>query len=154
MSEANFRVSSSTTLIFNLFIPTVWIVFFGSFVLLIIIMGGNFSPVFYGILPRVILLLCYLVFLFFIARTLLRLKRVELTPDHFYVTNYFKTFRYQYEDLKRITEIDFLIMRFIVFRFKEKSSFGRRIFFIKRGRVWREFIETYPEILQPYLAEE
>lgn len=128
------RVSSDWTLFFRFFLPTVWIVFFG------VIIGVVFFTMHIpswkwiaGILGFYIAGILLLIF------TLLSLKRVECSEDYFYITNYFKTYRYTYDSLHAIRTFDILLFKIIVLIFHEPSSFGRRIFFLARRNVWDEW---------------
>ena len=139
------RVSSSWTLFYKIFLPTVWIVFFGVLTIFTLISGGVRSLPYHLAVQGtlVMVLLSGFALLWF---TLMDLKRVELTDDCFYVTNYFKTYRYTYDSLKDIRELKFLWINVTVFEFVQKSSFGKKIIFIQRRQVWNEFIDTHPEV--------
>ncbi|MDX1479154.1 MAG: hypothetical protein R3301_15675, partial [Saprospiraceae bacterium] len=73
-------------------------------------------------------------------------KRVEMAQDHFFVTNYFKTYRYTYDSLKGINELDLLVAQVVVFRFVQKSAFGNSIYFVSRRKIWKEFVEQHPDL--------
>lgn len=147
MTGSFYRISSSLTLFFKVFIPTVWAVFFGSFMILIFLMGADLSPVFAGYVPKLIYVILFAVFFLLLRFTIMRLKRIELTEEAFYVTNYFKTFRYTYDSLDKVSEMDFILMKILVFRFKTTSTFGKKVFCIKRSSVWKEFNSKFPEKL-------
>lgn len=138
------RVSSSLTIFFKIFIPTTWIVFFGALTVFILFTGPDSGiPDLPGLKAgALIFFVCGVLLLWF---TLIKLKRVELADDHFYVTNYFQTFRYTYASLTQIQEWDLLIMTLVIFTLSSKGSFGRKIAFIGRGKVWRDFVRQHPE---------
>ena len=145
------RVSSSTTLFFKIFLPTVWIIFFGAFTLFVVFTGPSAGiPQLPGI--KIGAIIFYLIGLVLLWFTLLKLKRVELAEDHFFVTNYFRTFRYTYDSLKEIQEIDLLILTVVVFTFTSKGSFGKKISFISRRKVWLEYVEKHPDQFEHLLA--
>ena len=138
------RVSSNWTLGLKIFIPTTWIVFFGSLTIYIAMNGfGQFQL---PIAARAGAVGIYLVGLLLLYVTLLRLKRVELSPTHFYVTNYFKTYRYTYDSIRVVKENDYLIFTTVVFKFVEKSTFGKQIYFVRRKKIWAEFIAEHPNL--------
>ena len=138
------RVSSSWTLFYKVFLPTVWIAFFGSMTLFVVVMSGvgriRASALVIGVLLA--LFATGFIFLWF---TFMQLKRVEMADDGFYVTNYFKTFKYNYEAIAAVQEMDLLVMKVAVFKFVQTSSFGRKIYFIERRKLWREFVEEHPQ---------
>lgn len=138
------RVSSSFTIFLKIFIPTVWIIFFGAFTLFILLTGRGAGII---ALPGVKIgaVIFYALGFLLLWTTIMDLKRVELADDHFFVTNYFKTYRYTYDSLSRINEIDLLVLTVVVFTFVEKSSFGKKISFMSRGKVWKDYIEANPD---------
>ena len=139
------RVSSSWTLMYKIFLPTVWIVFFGVLTLFTLFSGGIRSLP-YHLAVQGTMLLVFLAGFAFLWFTFMDLKRVELTEENFYVTNYFKTFRYTYDSLKDIRELKFLWINITVFEFVQKSSFGSKVYFIQRKQVWNEFIDQHPNV--------
>lgn len=147
MTGSFYRISSSLTLFFKVFIPTVWAVFFGSFMILIFIMGSDLSPVFAGFISKMIYVILFVAFFLLLRVTIIKLKRIELTDEAFYVTNYFKTFRYTYDSLEKVSEMDFILLKILVFRFKTTASFGKKVFCIKRSSVWNEFNTRFPDKL-------
>ncbi|RLD20914.1 MAG: hypothetical protein DRI69_05325 [Bacteroidetes bacterium] len=141
------RVSSSWTLFYKIFLPTVWIAFFGVLMMFIVFMDGM-GAVSAHILIKLGVLLFFLSGLAILWFTLMDLKRVEMAEDAFYVTNYFKTYRYNYESLKEVKERDLLVLHITTFKFTEKTAFGRRIFFIQRRKVWTDFVNEHPHLLE------
>ena len=140
------RVSSSWTLFYKVFLPTVWIAFFGALTLLVVVMNdlGSLSAHLGIKLGVFAFFLSGLLLLWF---TLMDLKRVELAEDAFYVTNFFKTFKYSYESLKEVREFDLIFLHITLFKFVAKTAFGKRIFFIQRRKVWTAFLQANPELL-------
>lgn len=134
------RISSDWTLFYKFFLPTVWAVFFGVIV---------FVAWFYVRVPlpfRVGFLVFYLVGVLLLSSTLLRLKRVECTDEHLYVTNYFKTYRYTYDSIEKVSAVDFIIFKVVALRFKAKTAFGKRVHFLRRRKVWEEQTIAHPEL--------
>jgi hypothetical protein len=134
------RLSSDWTLFYKIFFPNVWIVFFGAAIGII---------VFSVILPLWLLIgiiALYLGVVVFLWFTLMTFMRVEGTGEHLFVTNYFKTYRYTLESVRKITSFDALLFKVIVLHFHEKTSFGQRIAFIRRRDVWDEYLRTHPEL--------
>jgi hypothetical protein len=141
-----FRLSSNTTLFFKLFLPTFWTVFFGLFTLAVWITDDYIGPL--GFiefkLGMTVFFITGVVILFF---SFFRLKRVEADGHFFYVTNYFKTYRYPPDVLEKYREDNFLILRVGRLYLKEKGSFGRRISFIISRKNMQEYRLEHPLVL-------
>ena len=138
------RVSSSWTLFYKIFFPTAWIVFFGVFAVFVTFDG--FGSTFIPGAVRIGYLIFFAIGLAVLWFSLMSFKRVEMDENVFYVTNYFKTYKYSYDSIADIGEIDFVIMKGVTIRFIEKSSFGKKIFFVARRRVWSTFVDTHPHL--------
>lgn len=124
------RVSSNITLILRLFIPTFSIVFFG-LTAVAMLFADSYSlpfPAVPGI--RFILfgffVLCFLIMYF----TIMKLKRVELSKTQILISNYFKTYAYQFRDIKSVKKYNLFIVKLWIVRLKYKGKFGTRIPFI------------------------
>jgi hypothetical protein len=140
------RVSSSWTLFYKIFLPTVWIVFVGTFTVFSL-MSSQINSLPYSLAIQGTMVMVLLLGLAFLWFTLMNLKRVEMAEDSFYVTNYFKTYRYGYKSIKRISDIELYVMRIGVIEFNSKSSFGNKIYFVERRKVWEDFIASHQEQL-------
>jgi len=138
------RVSSSWTLFYKIFLPTVWIVFVVT-ITAFTLFSNKIASLPYAIAIQgtmVMVLLLGLVFLWF---TLMNLKRIEMAEDSFYITNYFKTYRYSYSSIKHISDINLYVMRIGVIEFISDSSFGKKVYFVERKKVWEDYIASHPE---------
>jgi len=134
------RLSSNWTIFYKFFIPIVWIVFFG-----VIIVGGLINFNFTSKILVLSIIALYLGFVALWAFTAMRLKRVECTDEHFYITNYFRTYRYTFDSLSRVKQTDLIVMKIVRLIFKEKSSFGKNVFFLRRKHVWEENVHRFPD---------
>ncbi|GIV31632.1 MAG: hypothetical protein KatS3mg029_0983 [Saprospiraceae bacterium] len=139
------RLSSNWTLFFKVFLPTFWLVFFGSFTIGVLMLR---TPSF-GSIPALTFKLGVSVFfvggsalLYF---TLMRLLRVDADGDHLYVSNYFKTYRYPFEDIETIREINLVLFHLVRIDLRGKGAFGRRISFLLDESMLEAFFEKYPE---------
>ena len=124
------RVSSNITLILRLFIPTFCLVFFG-LMAVAILFADTYSVPFPEVpFIRFILFgffaLCFLL----MYKTLMQLKRVELSSTQVFVSNYFKTYAYQFQDIESVKKYNLLIIKLWIIRLKYKGKFGKRIPFI------------------------
>ena len=108
------RVSTNLTLFYKFFVPIFWIVFFGSVTIAAVLSDNAIFGEFSGRPFRIGLVFFFLSGLAMFGFTLMRLKRVEMSADHLYVTNYFKHLRYPYRDIEKIAESEFLIFRYIL----------------------------------------
>lgn len=140
------RVSTNLTLFYKFFVPIFWIVFFGSVTAAVLI-----NPrAYYGEIPgtwfRIGVVIFFLSGLLMLLFTLMRLKRVEMSHTHLYVTNYFKHIRYPLEDIDKIQETEFLIFKIVTVYLKSKGTFGRRFTFLASRSRYADFWRQHPEV--------
>lgn len=139
------RVSTNLTLFYKFFIPVFWIVFFGAFTIAV----WSFRHAYYGEIPgpalRIGALFFYFSGLVLLGLTLMRLKRVEMSTDFVYVTNYFRHFRYPFHQIEKITESNFLFLKIVNLYLKEPGHFGRRITFVASNDRYTAFWAEHPE---------
>jgi hypothetical protein len=125
-------LSSNNTLFWRIFVPTFGTVFFTG--LLLAFWFTNMDDfdlatnTFWGL--RIAFTLLWVVWLVFIYRTLLKLKRVDASDTHIYVTNYWTTVRYPWEEIKATTERKRLGKRIVTFHLNVPGRFGERISFL------------------------
>mgnify|MGYP006284167867 CR=1 FL=1 len=140
------RVSTNLTLFYKFFIPVFWLVFMGS------ITGASliYSFDYIGNMPantfRLIMIFVFLSGALSLYLTLLPLKRVEMSEDFVYVTNYFKNFRYPYHNVESIQVSTFLFFKVASLRLREAGSFGKNILFIPSGQRFKAFFEAHPDL--------
>jgi hypothetical protein len=91
-------------------------------------------------------LLGYILFFALLYFTVMQLKRVELSPDSYYVSNYLKTFRLVYEDIEKISIIPLGRLQLITFRLKAKGSFGKKITFLASKQLYELFMKANPDV--------
>lgn len=139
------RVSSNWTLFLKIFFPTFWIVFFGSLLFFIVVLNGLGAMSAHP-LVKIAAVLIFAMFFAALYFSVMKLKRVEMGEDHFFVTNYFRTYRYSYDSIAAINETDLFVTHLVSIRFTAKSAFGKKVFFISRTDVWREFIAGHPAL--------
>jgi hypothetical protein len=139
------RISSNSTLFLKIFLPTFWIVFFGIFTIAVLMAK---TPHF-GSVPAATFKLGLA--LFFLAGTaalyftLLKLLRVELDEHHVYASNYFKTYRYPYRNVEKITERDLGLFHLVRIHLKAPGRFGAKITFLLDETMLKDFLEKHPE---------
>jgi hypothetical protein len=66
----------------------------------------------------------------FIKFVLWRLYRVDMDDRFLYVSNYFKTYKYELTDIESISESKIIPSRVFCIHLKSKGSFGKNIYFL------------------------
>lgn len=139
------RISSNATLFLKIFIPTIWMVFFGLFTFAVWISEvPNFGPVpalWMKLGLAVFLLLGFLFFWF----TFLQLKRVELDEQYLYVSNYYKTARYTFDSIEKFTERDLGLFHIVSIHLKSPGHFGKKLTFLLDEAMLKDFLAKYPD---------
>lgn len=139
------RISSNATLFLKIFIPTFWIVFFGIFTIAVWrLENTTFGPVSAQTM-KIGLTIFFLAGSGLLYLTLIQLKRVEMDELYVYASNYFKTYRYPFHNIKKITERDAGIFHLVRIHLKAPGKFGRTITFLLDEPMFRDFLEKHPE---------
>jgi hypothetical protein len=146
-----YRISSNWTLFLKIFFPTAWMTFFGLLTLAIILADPGELPIGGGIVFKIVFVTGFIVFLLFIWLTVIRLKRVDFGDEGIYVSNYFKTYRYKYEDVSKIKENNLGLFILGTIELKDKGSFGKNIYLIISKIHYQDFLEKHPERFQHLL---
>lgn len=142
-----YRVSSNLTLLLKVFFPTAWIVFFGVLTLAIFVSNPSDNPMLDNWIFRFTFLGFFILFFVFLYFTLMQLKRVEFGKEHIFISNYFKTYRYRFEDIHTIKEYNLLFKNLMVIHLKSKGKLGKKIPFLVNDLRFKEFLNTHPELL-------
>ena len=147
------RVSSNLTLVLKIFLPTLWIAFFGLLTIAIFFSSGEENLLFGDWTFKLSVLGFFLVFLFFIYFTVMKLLRVEFSPQAFSASNYFQTYQYSYEDIEELKEYNLILKTLVRIKMKGETKHGRNIFFLK-SKVWyNDFIAEHPEIFEDLISK-
>lgn len=141
------RISTNATIFFKFFIPVFWLVFFGAFLVAVFVYGSEMASGLASTGFRVGAVSFYLSGLVLFYFTLFPLKRVEADTDFLYVTNYFKTFRYPWHNIERITDSTFLFFTISRIELKEKGNFGKKMTFMASNRLYQDFWEERSELV-------
>jgi hypothetical protein len=140
------QISSSWTLIMRLFVPTLWIAFFGTFFISVLFTQksqlGGLSTSNLGIGLGIFIA----IFLFIFYKTLFRLKRIDATPEYMYVTNYIKNVRYKHQYIQKIEISKGILFNYGTLVLKEKAAFGDRIPFILSKKRLEIFLAENPNL--------
>ena len=148
------HLSSSWTIFLRLFIPVFWMVFFGSFAAAIFIYRDEMGPVLGQPFAPWIFLACYLSGIAFIYLTFWRLYRVDADDAFFYVTNYFKTYKYPFHQIVQIEEQALGSFPLLSLHFSRKFSFGKNIWFIANKKKLQLFLEEHADQFTHLLKED
>lgn len=140
-----YRISSNLTLVLRVFLPIFWATFYGLFTLVMFISDDSTIQIFQSDLLKYTNLLFYIATLLIIYTTVFQLKRVELSEEGIYVTNYIKTFRYSYDSVESIGYENFYLYKLGFIVLKEKGYFGKRMVFLLKKKYLEEFMEKHPE---------
>ncbi len=140
------RISSSATLGLKLFLPTFWIVFFGSMTIAILVSGLGKSPLFGSQLFKAGAALFFIVGVGFLYLTVYQLKRVELDDEYIYVSNYFKSLRYPYSNVEKIVQSDFALFKLGHIHLLDRGSFGKKITFLQSKQKFEDFVMSHPTL--------
>lgn len=146
------RISSNFTIIYKIFLPTLWISFFGLFSIALFFRSSEELDILSTIEFKIIFAICFLVFLILLYFTVINLKRVELDEEYFYVSNYFKTYRYRYEDIEKIVESDFLLFHMLKIHLRKKGKLGKKLPVLLAKKLYQNFIEKHPERFEHLLS--
>lgn len=146
------RLSSGWTLLLRLFFPVFYLVFMGAFTAVSIIQGGEVSPVFTTWTYRLGMVGLSIIGVLIIRFTVWRLLRLDASSTHFFITNYFKTFRYSWESIESIQPIPWLFWTFIKIRLKEKGSLGQDLYILLEKRLWNQYLDAHPDVKSPVIV--
>ena len=145
------NLSSNTTLIWRIFLPVFGLVFLSGMLLAfwLIDEGDLYLP--YPVWwPRVISLLLWLGWLFFVWRSLWPLKRIDADAGHIQITNYWTTARYPWSDIDRFEKRKHLGRQAFCLHLKAPGYFGQHILFFPASHFFQwmeengklEYLET------------
>jgi len=140
------RLSSGWTLLLRLFIPVFYLVFMGALTGATIIQGADVSPVFGTWIYRLTMLGLLTLGVVTIRFTLWKLLRLDASSSHFFITNYFKTFRYSLESIESIQPFKLFFWTFIQIKLKERGSLGKNLYVLLERRLWVQYLDTHPEV--------
>jgi hypothetical protein len=147
------RVSSQLTIILRVALPTTWL----TLILSITILLGWTIRGKAGLMANPIIWISLLIILgtgfVFIKFLLWRLYRIDLDNHFLYISNYFKTYKYDLTDIESIRESKILPGRIFCIRLKSKGSFGKNIYFLAAQSLWKDYIDTHPEQMTPLLKK-
>jgi hypothetical protein len=140
-----FQISSSTTLFFKIFLPCIWLAFFGTFLMGVLLLDdsyiGGFPIVFFRLGLGGFLLLGFFFFYF----TVFKLKRIDINHEFVFISSYFTNVKYPIIDIDKIKVSDYGLFNLGKMTLKGKGIFGDSIPFLVSQRSLKKFITENPE---------
>lgn len=135
-------LSSNATLFWRIFIPVFGTVFMTGLLMAFWLMDTEvlYMDTATLLMVRGGVAVSWAAWVLFVRKTLWKLRRVDADGQHFYVTDYWTTARYPWEDLDRMEETTRLGRRIVHFYLKGSGRFGSKISFLPGSyfRVWKE----------------
>jgi len=139
------RLSSNITLILKIALPVLYATFFGMFVLSVFMIDTNFLLLSHPIF-RTVLVIFYVLMITIIYFTFWRLRRVEYQAGHFYVSDYFKNYRYSIGDVASLKLSNLGVATIGKIILSGKGSLGKNIYFISKATNIQSFKEMEPHL--------
>jgi hypothetical protein len=140
------QLSTSWTLALRIFLPTLWLAFFGTFLIAITFSDKGHIGDFSISHLRLSLLIFILVFAFIFWKTILRLRRIDADSEYLYVTDYFKNRRYLHSDVDKIELTTGILFKYATLVLKGTGYFGNRIIFLASKKRLEMFLEENPNL--------
>lgn len=140
------QLSSNATLFWRVFVPIFITVFISGLVLAFILIDEEnlYLPI--PALPvRIIAVIIWFVWLAILKRTLWRLKRVDADDNFMYVSNYWQTVRYPWQDLADVEEKKRLNRQIVNFNLKQPGRFGQKISFLP-GSAYADWKKQFDQL--------
>lgn len=134
------QLSSSLTLMWTVAVPTMWSAFFGIFTIAIFCSSRSYYGFVSATALKIIVPLVLLSGLLLLFLTVMRFKRIDIDGEFLYATNYIKTYRYPWHNIKHIKTRKGMFFSRGIISLKEGGKFGDSLLFLLSNRRWREFV--------------
>lgn len=138
------QLSSSATLLLRLFIPTMWIVFFGAFAVVGWTTSEDFVGPFQSKMYQIITTLFVVVGILLIRISFWRLHRVDADSEHLFVSNYFKTYKYTKASIEKLTIHHYGLFNLGRIELHQKGKLGKKIWFVPSRKRVEQFLRNNP----------
>jgi hypothetical protein len=140
------QLSSNWTMAFGIFFPTLWLAFFGTFLIAIVLTDKDTIGTWSIDSLRFGLAAFVGIFVLLFWKTLFRLKRIDADNEFMYVTNFFKAVRYPHADVEKIEVDKGLMFTFGTVVLRGEGRFGKRLLFLCSRRRLDIFTDENPEL--------
>lgn len=144
------QISSSWSLFWKLFFPTFYLVFFGLGNLVFWLSNLENYDQSELLIMKVFFGAGFLLGLLLFYRTVWKIKRVDMDESFIYVSNYFKTARYAFDQIEKITEKQILGRRVVSVYLTGKGVFGHHFSFITDKVRYDHFFKNNPVLAERY----
>jgi len=142
------RLSSNATLFLKIFFPVFWTTIMAILVLVVWLVepskfgGLDMTSLRWGAtFALVVGVASFLVLTW-------PLKRVETDGEKVYISNYFRTAFYRWDqDVEAVEEFNYLFFRIGVIQLNGVGSFGRKMRFVVSRRLMKKFRENFPGVI-------
>lgn len=142
------RLSSNATLFLKIFFPVFWTTIMAILVLVVWLVepskfgGLDMTSLRWGAtFALVVGVASFLVLTW-------PLKRVETDGEKVYISNYFRTAFYRWDqDVEAVEEFNYLFFRIGVIQLNGVGSFGRKMRFVVSQRLMKKFRENFPGVI-------
>ena len=148
------RVSSQLTIVLRIALPTAWLTLIISITILLGWTVRGTARMFAHPFIWISLLIILGSGFAFIKFLLWRLYRIDFDDRFLYISNYFKTYKYELTDIESITDSKILPGRVFCIHLKSKGSFGKNIYFLASQALWKDYVETHQQQMLPLLKKE
>ncbi|MCP4441532.1 MAG: hypothetical protein GY810_21700 [Aureispira sp.] len=146
-------VSSRWTLVLKFF-PMFWGCFMGGTALVMLFISlDNIQDPFTPTSARLLVWSFFISTMGILYLLFIRIKWVAVDTNAFYVSNFFKSFKYTYDSIDRVEESKILFFRRVIIHFHEKSQFGKSVYFLS-SYYWHYFLKQHPEVLKQILHQD
>ena len=145
------QISSSLTLFWRIAFPTIWVSFFSVFTLAVYLTDLPY----YGGIPRSVMLISIPLFLIvglvFFFTTILKIKRIDMDEEFIYATNYLKTYRYPWHNIKKIDIKERAVFSTGSIHLIKEGVSGKKIVFLLSKSRWRDLLAINAYKLEDYI---
>ena len=138
------QVSTNLTLFYRLFIPIFFGVFLGAFVIFLWTHPQAYYSNLKGIYLRYGMTAFYITMMVLLLASVWRLRRVEVSEDWLYVTDYFRSARYPWSNVEKLRETRIGIFTIVNVYLHAPGTFGKRVTFLASVSRWRIYKEEFP----------
>jgi hypothetical protein len=146
------RVSSSLTILIRIGIPTMWSAFVLSLIILLSVAVSGRAQIYSNPILWISILLILGTGMTLIYLVFWKFYRVDMDRKFVYISNYFRTYKYSFNDIESIKGISIFPDRIFKIQLKSKGSFGRNIYFLASQKLWHDFINEHAEQLENILV--
>lgn len=137
-------ISSSQTFWVKFFFPVLWIGVLVTVTLLLFLRPEPSGPEEQSGVKWVFLV-CTVSVIFLIYRVVIRLKRVRMSNQALYVSNYRREIRIPLEEVEEVAEIRWMSPHPVAIKLRRETDFGREVLFMPKERRF-SFLSPHPVV--------